>query len=139
MSHELTVVDPHTLAVIQDTPIWELFKPLEQEILLDDTKIAGTTHLEDQTPLEQMQPGNWLWMQREDNPADPRAIVLLDAQGRKCGYVPRVHNKIFSRLLDAGKLLKAKVTEIDAHEQQTRRRGKHVYYEVYIEIYLVDF
>lgn len=45
-----------------------------------------------------------------DNPHDPNAIVIKNADGVKVGYVPRADNLIFSRLMDAGKLLFGKIT-----------------------------
>jgi hypothetical protein len=45
-----------------------------------------------------------------DNPYDPKAIVIKNANGVKIGYVPRADNVIFSRLMDAGKLLYARIT-----------------------------
>ena len=40
-----------------------------------------------------------------DNPYDHKAIVIKNAGGAKIGYVPKADNVIFSRLMDAGKLL----------------------------------
>ena len=44
-----------------------------------------------------------------DNPYDKRAIVIKNADGVKIGYIPRADNKIFARLMDAGKLLFGKI------------------------------
>ena len=49
---------------------------------------------------------------------------------KKLGYVPEKDNQIFARLMDAGKLLKAKITKID-------KKGS--FYQISIGIYLVDF
>jgi len=45
-----------------------------------------------------------------DNPHDNRAIVIKNTDGVKIGYVPKADNVIFSRLMDAGKLLFARIT-----------------------------
>lgn len=45
-----------------------------------------------------------------DNPYDNKAIVIRNADGVKIGYIPRVDNAIFSRLMDAGKLLFGRIT-----------------------------
>ncbi len=45
-----------------------------------------------------------------DNPYDKRAIVIKNADGVKIGYIPRADNKIFARLMDAGKLLFGKIS-----------------------------
>lgn len=111
LKHSLVAVDSGTLQLVKDTPLFDLIKPLQEEILLDDRCIAGTTHLPDQSCLEELKPGDWLIMEREDNPWDEHAILLRDSQRRKCGYIPANENVIFARLMDAGKLLKAKVVE----------------------------
>ncbi|MFV0267763.1 MAG: HIRAN domain-containing protein [Draconibacterium sp.] len=45
-----------------------------------------------------------------DNPHDAKAIVIKNMDGIKVGYVPREDNVIFSRLMDAGKLLFGRIT-----------------------------
>lgn len=87
-------------------------KPFERDIFLFDTFVAGTTHIEG---IEELAPhlgiGDKLDFFREpDNPYDPKAIVIKNSDGIKIGYVPREDNVIFSRLMDAGKLLFGKIT-----------------------------
>ena len=65
-----------------------------------------------------------------DNPHDPRAQVVIRADGKKLGYVPEKDNIIFARLMDAGKLLKAKIIRIE-------HRGSFM--QISVGIYLVDF
>lgn len=86
-------------------------RPFEREIFLFDTYVAGTTHV---TGIEDMAPylaeGDRLEFFREpDNPYDPQAIVVKNADGVKIGYVPKSDNVVFSRLMDAGKLLFGKL------------------------------
>ena len=71
-----------------------------------------------------------LGLQREDNKFDSNAILILYEDGRKLGYVPEKDNIIFARLMDAGKLLKAKITKIEQ---------KGSFKQISIGIYLVDF
>ena len=139
LKHSLVAVDSGTLQLVKDTPLFDLLKPLQEEILLDDRCIAGTTHLPDQSCLEELKPGDWLIMEREDNPWDEHAILLRDSQRRKCGYIPANENVIFARLMDAGKLLKAKVVEKDVREGKSRRPKNKHWYKIRVEVYLVDF
>ena len=67
---------------------------------------------------------------REDNKFDSNAVMILTEDGRKVGYVPEKDNIIFARLMDAGKLLSAKITQI-------KKRG--TFNQISIGIYLVDF
>ncbi len=90
-------------------------KPFEHDIFLFDTYVAGTTHIEG---IEELEPhlniGDKLDFFREpDNYYDSKAIVIKTADGVKIGYVPKDDNVVFSRLMDAGKLLFGKITTKD--------------------------
>jgi hypothetical protein len=87
-------------------------KPFERDIFLFDTHVAGTSYIEDIDELEpHIKIDDKLDFFREpDNPHDNRAIVIRNADGVKIGYVPKTDNVIFSRLMDAGKLLFGRIT-----------------------------
>ena len=61
---------------------------------------------------------------------DSNAILILYEDGRKLGYILEKDNIIFARLMDAGKLLKAKITRIEQ---------KGSFKRISVGIYLVDF
>ena len=87
-------------------------KPFERDIFLFDTHVAGTSHIEG---IEELEPGlsaggKLDFFREPGNPYDSRAIVVKNAGGVKIGYVPKADNVIFSRLMDAGKLLFGKIT-----------------------------
>ncbi len=69
-------------------------------------------------------------LKREDNKFDGKAILVLNDAGQKLGYVSEKDNVVFARLMCAGKLLKAKVTDVEL------KGGFHM---IRIGIYLVDF
>lgn len=109
----------------------ELPKPFEQEIYLFDTYVAGTTHVEG---IEEIAPtlseGNRLTFFREpDNRYDPQAIRIETMDHVKIGYVPRQDNVVFSRLMDAGKVLFGKISEKEM-------KGKWL--KLGIKIYLLE-
>ena len=87
--------------------ISEMPKPFERDIFLFNTYVAGTTHIKNIQELEPtLNIGDKLDFLREpNNPHDKKAIVINNKDGAKIGYVPRDDNEIFSRLMDAGKLL----------------------------------
>ncbi len=107
-----------------------MIKPLKQEIHLFDTFIAGTTHLKDDTPLAEIKEGDDLILRRENNRFDDNAILVLDAKGRKLGYIPEKDNIIFARLMDAGKKLTGKINKITP---------KGAFTQIGMGVYLVDF
>lgn len=85
--------------------------PFERDIYLFDTYVAGTTHIEGIEALaSSLRDGDRLVFYREpDNPHDPQAIRIETLEEEKIGYVPRRDNVVFSRLMDAGKLLFATI------------------------------
>lgn len=130
MANELTKKEETMVSLVQGNELGDIIKPLIKEIHLFDSYIAGTTHLEDKSVLEQIKIGDMLTLQRENNKFDSNAIIILNDEKKKLGYVPEKDNIIFARLMDAGKLLKAKITKID-------QRGS--FKQISVGIYLVDF
>ncbi len=91
----------------------DIAKPFERDILLFATHVAGTTHI---VGIEDIEPhlyvGEKLHFFREpDNIHDEAAILVMTQNEVKIGYVPQKDNIVFSRLMDAGKLLYGKITE----------------------------
>ena len=130
MSSELTVKNEDLLAVVTDRNLGEILKPLVKEIHLFDTVIAGTSYIKDSSLFEALEQNEKLILQREDNKFDSKAILILNSQKQKLGYVPERDNQIFSRLMDAGKLLIAKVISVMNNDG---------FYRVRIGIWLVDY
>lgn len=118
------------VSVMENKGLGEMLKPLIREIHLFDTYVAGTTHLKEPGVLDRLKEGDKLILQREDNKFDENAIVLLTEAKEKVGYVPEKDNVIFARLMDAGKLIAARVKD---HQL----RGS--FHQISIGIYLVDF
>lgn len=130
MSDELIVSKNELVSMIENRGISEIIKPLVKEVHLFDTYVAGTSHVVDKDVVKNAKLGDELLMRREENKYDAKAILLLNHENKKIGYVPEKDNIIFSRLLDAGKLLKAKIYDIE-------QKGSFRY--IRIHIYLVDF
>ena len=130
MAHELTKKEQSLVSVVQEKELGDIIKPLIKEIHLFDSYIAGTTHLEDKTVLENLKIGEMLTLKRENNKFDSNAILILNKDGKKLGYVPEKDNIIFARLMDAGKLLKAKITKIQNKD--------NFFMQINVGIYLVD-
>lgn len=130
MANELSKTEETLVSVVENHDIGDIIKPLIKEIHLFDSYVAGTTHLKDTSVLEQINVGDVLNLQREDNKYDSNAILILTADKKKLGYVPEKDNIVFARLMDAGKLLKAKITEI-------QNRGDY-FKLIRVGIYLID-
>ena len=131
---DLMIREEDSIAIMtgDEKGLGNLITPLVNEIHLFDTFIAGTTHLNDDSVLDEVSEGTTLTLRREgDNKYDSKAILLLAPSGKKIGYIPQKDNLIFSRLMDAGKLLTARITSISEQNPAYKRIG--------ISIYLVDF
>lgn len=117
--------------------------PFERDIFLLGTDVVGTNYVKNIAALyETLQEGERVRLVREpENPYDEYAIridalpeegeISQDALdlGLKLGYIPRDRNKIFARLMDAGKDLYGTV------------RHKEIvgdYYRIVIKVFLHD-
>lgn len=129
MSNELTEHKQGLVSVVESHELGDILKPMIKEIHLFDSYIAGTTHLEDKTVLDNIKIGDVLSLQREENKFDSNAILVLNEERKKLGYVPEKDNIVFARLMDAGKLLKAKISKIEQ---------KGSFTQISIGIFLVD-
>ena len=131
MANELTTKTKDMVALMTDHSLGDLIKPLSHEILLFGSYIAGTSYIDDQSIFDELKDGDKLFLKREpDNRFDENAILVLDEKGRKLGYIPEKDNLVFARLMDAGKYLTSRMTDIDKDAPFVR---------INIDIYLVDF
>ena len=130
MADELIVKKTGELVeALEQQGLGEMLKPLIKEIHLFDSFVAGTTHLKDPSVLDEISVGDKLNLMREENRFDDNSILIITAGNKKLGYVPEKDNLIFARLMDAGKLLKAKIGEI---------RQKGSFKQISVGIFLVD-
>ena len=131
MADELMIGKQNMVSLISDNPLGNLIKPLSHEILLFDSYIAGTSQIKDEALLDEIREDDKLILQRDpEDRFDENAILILDSQKRKLGYIPEKDNVVFARLMDAGKLLIARIAKIE-------KRGSFT--QISIGIYLIDF
>ncbi len=104
-------------------------KPFERDIFLFDTFVAGTSYIEGIDELEPLLAINDKldFFREPDNAYDPNAIVIRTSDGVKIGYIPKKDNPVFSRLMDAGKLLFGRISKKE-------KRGNYI--SISIKIYL---
>ena len=126
--NQLVVTNNDLVMINENNGLGNILKPLIREIHLFDTFVAGTSFLKDKSVLDEIKIEDKLILQRENNKFDSNAILLL-TEGKKLGYIPEKDNIIFARLLDAGKVITAKVKGI---------QQKGTFKQISIGIYLVD-
>ncbi len=107
-------------------------KPFSKEVLLTNTHVAGTSYITNIHEIASaLQKDTKLQLFREQqNKFDKMAVLIKDCSGNKLGYVPRYKNDMIAHLMDAGKLIYAKIDS----KQET---GSN-YIEIRINIYLKD-
>ena len=131
MAEELMINPKQVVAIAKGGDLSTLLKPLQHEVLLFDSYVAGTSHIEDETILDALKVGDTLWLRREpENRFDANAILVLDGEKRKCGYIPEKDNIVFARLMDAGKCLIAKIVRLEE---------KRSFRQINISIFLIDY
>jgi hypothetical protein len=106
-------------------------KPFEREIFLFDCHVAGTSHIEgiDEIVLLLNEGDRLDFFREPDNPHDKRAIAITNYDGIKIGYVPKADNIVFSRLMDAGKLLFGRINSKKKYQS---------WQKIDIKIYLLE-
>lgn len=85
-------------------------KPFIKEIFLLHCNVAGTSFLELEDIEETLLINDILILKREpNNQYDKLAVLILDQNGNKLGYIPKEKNEVLARLMDAGKLIFVKL------------------------------
>ncbi len=131
MDNALISIDPALLALIHGSfgPDGALL-PFAREIMLVECHVAGTSYRDLDAVEPSLLAGTFLVLRREPaNPHDHLAIMILTESGHHVGYVPQAKNEALARLLDAGKLLFARI------ESKSRRND---WLQIEVRIFLRD-
>lgn len=98
------------LEAVEMNGVENVIMPLMNEIFLSFTDIAGTRYVDNQDVFKGLEKNVPLLLEREaDNKYDSNAIKVMTTDREKLGYIPKKDNCVFSRLMDAGKILHARV------------------------------
>jgi len=87
MENELSIHKEGLVSLVESHDLADIIKPLTKEIHLFDSFVAGTTHLQDKSVLDEIKVGDKLTLRREDNKFDSNAILILNEDMKKLGYV----------------------------------------------------
>ncbi len=102
--------------------------PFARDVLLAETWIAGTTFESRRARVTELAEGARLaLLRRPEHPHDPLAIEIHGPGGDLLGFVPRACNTVPAHLMDAGKLLFARLKRLPGEGLSCR-----------IELYLQD-
>ncbi len=130
MKNELTKTNTGQIALMDKQELSDIIKPLSREIHLFDSFVSGTLKIKDDELIKKLKAGDKLILQREESIFDSNTINIFTEDKAKIGYVPEKDNVIFARLMDAGKLLIARINSI------AFKSGMPV---IAIGIYMIDY
>lgn len=110
--------------------------PFEQDIYLYSLSLAGIKYYinnskNDDIKLKLYEKDKVILQREPNNEYDEYAIAVFLNNKRKLGYIPRRSNKIFARLMDAGKILVGEIEEIEYWFDEISN--------IKVNIYLKDF
>ena len=118
---------------------WGIVSPFTREIFLKERlPIVGMRFQGGSLDLiRDIQLGSRIMLMREpENKYDEKAIMALDGQGRKLGYISRYENDVLSALMDAGKTLYGIVSHIPAPGELRPSSTPTV---LYVDLYMREF
>lgn len=105
-------------------------KTAPQTLRLQASHVAGFQYHQGEHIWPLMSVGDTLHVAREaTNPYDAY-VVRLDWQGHKLGYVPRSQNLAAACLLDQGKVISARIVELNASAVVWKRVAAELWLEV---------
>ena len=115
-----------------------LTSPFMKDIFLTKQSIVGTRFVGGSRELvEDLDVGSRITFLREpQNRFDERAVMALDDQGRKLGYIPRHENAIIGALMDVGKYFYGILTKKPSGKNLT---GEPVPGVIWMDLYMREF
>jgi len=116
----------------------DLSGTLTKDIFLTGQSIVGTRYLGDAEDLiKELKVGSRVTLLHEaDNRFDKKAVIAIDEEGRKLGYIPRHQNAVISALLDAGKMFYGVIRE---KPERVRRNDGDAPYRFMIDLYMREY
>ena len=114
-----------------------LSSPFTRDIYLGRQIIVGMRYQGGAEELvNELVPGEKITLLREsENRFDHRAVMALDAKGRKLGYIPRTENRIISALMDAGKVFYGVIPD-DSGDDKEQNRYERNPFTLYFDLYM---
>ena len=111
---------------------------LTRDIFLTRQSVVGTRYVGGAEDLvEELEKGSRVILLHEaDNRFDKKAVMVLDAKGRKLGYLPRYQNAVIAALLDAGKVFYGLVSEKPERYDEGNDTSP---YRMDIDLYMREF
>ena len=115
--------------------------PFMKEVFLLRQAIVGTRYLGGSDELvEDLKPGSRITFVAEpDNKFDKNAVMALDGQGRKLGYIPRHENGIIGALLKAGKSIYGIMPDEQPSQGAVAPGSERTPFSLWVDLYMKEF
>ena len=112
--------------------------PFMREIYLRKQAIVGTRFQGGPEELvEDLDKGSRINFLREpENRFDAHAVMALDDQGRKLGYIPRRENELIGALMEAGKYFYGIITE---KPEEGTHNNSRIPGAIWVDLYMKEF
>ena len=112
--------------------------PFMKDIFLVRQSIVGIRYLGGSDELvKDLKPGSRIsFVTEPDNRYDVNAVMALDDQGRKLGYIPRHENSIIGALLKAGKSIYGIMPE---KQPKIATVNKNTPFSLWVDLYMREF
>ena len=132
MSRDLQVINSNVLSEVNKNGVSSVIKPLTKEIQLFDCFVSEIYDT-DKSVIAKIKIGDEITTKKDEkNLFDEYAVALFNVEGEKIGYIPELYSSIVNKLISAGKVIKAKIEDIDTDIVEDITIVK-------IDVYLVDF
>ena len=115
--------------------------PFMKDVFLLRQAIVGTRFLGGSDKLvEDLKPGSRVsFVAEPDNTYDEHAVMALDSQGRKLGYIPRHENGIIGALLKAGKYIYGIMPANPPMQGSVAPGSEKTPYSIWVDLYMREF
>ena len=135
MSNSVSVVNENLLAKVSKNGISSVLKPLTKEIQLFQC-VLQFTESDDPSIIKKLSISEKLSLKIDrDNVLDNSLVVALDSDGNRIGFIPYWVSPVPYNLINAGKLVIAKVL----YSNVLKLDDGFIVTSVKVEVILVDF
>lgn len=113
MKNGLTRINRNVLSEINRSGISSVIKPLTKEIQLFNCFVSETYDA-DEIVISNLCIGDEIITKKDNNNLfDEYAVAIFNNKGNKIGYIPEMYSSIVTKLINAGKVIKGKIVNID--------------------------
>ena len=132
MKNSLATINGNVLSEISKNGVSSIIKPLIKETQIFDCFVSETYDTK-KSVISKLKIGDEISTKKdESNLFDDYAVALFNANGDKIGYIPENYSSIVNKLINAGKVIKGKIVDIDKDVEDNIPIVK-------MDVFLVDY